>query len=82
MLLLFETPAGYSLFKIKDERNIDDAEVRVPARSPPEPRFHVKNAPSLAAADVKENLRSNIIIGTSCAHRSFVSALALATRAP
>jgi len=29
MLLLFETPAGYSLFKVKDEKKLDDAEVRV-----------------------------------------------------
>jgi hypothetical protein len=29
MLLLFETPAGYSLFKVKDEKKLDDAEVCV-----------------------------------------------------
>ena len=28
MLLLFETPAGFSLFKVKDEGKLDDAEVR------------------------------------------------------
>ena len=28
MLLLFETPAGYSLFKVKDEKKLQDAEVR------------------------------------------------------
>ena len=28
MLLLFETPAGYSLFKVKDEGKLEDAEVR------------------------------------------------------
>jgi hypothetical protein len=28
MLLLFETPAGYSLFKVKDEKKLADAEVR------------------------------------------------------
>jgi hypothetical protein len=30
MLLLFETPAGFSLFKVKDEGKLDDAEVRRP----------------------------------------------------
>ena len=29
MLLLFETPAGFSLFKVKDEKKLDDVEVRV-----------------------------------------------------
>ena len=29
MLLLFETPAGYSLFKVKDEKKLEDAEVGV-----------------------------------------------------
>ena len=33
MLLLFETPAGYSLFKVKDEGKLEDAEVRVDARA-------------------------------------------------
>ena len=28
MLLLFETPAGYSLFKVKDEKKLSDVEVR------------------------------------------------------
>ena len=28
MLLLFETPAGYSLFKVKAEKKLQDAEVR------------------------------------------------------
>jgi len=28
MLLLFETPAGYSLFKVKDEKKLYDVEVR------------------------------------------------------
>tara|TARA_B100001778_G_C18176047_1_gene444771 strand:+ start:212 stop:436 length:225 start_codon:yes stop_codon:yes gene_type:complete len=28
MLLLFETPAGYSLFKVKEEGKLEDAEVR------------------------------------------------------
>jgi hypothetical protein len=28
MLLLFETPAGYSLFKVKDEGKLADVEVR------------------------------------------------------
>ena len=28
MLLLFETPAGYSLFKVKDEKKLGDVEVR------------------------------------------------------
>ena len=28
MLLLFETPAGYSLFKVKGEKKLQDAEVR------------------------------------------------------
>lgn len=28
MLLLFETPAGFSLFKVKDEKKLDDVEVR------------------------------------------------------
>jgi hypothetical protein len=32
MLLLFETPAGFSLFKVKDEGKLEDAEVR---RAPP-----------------------------------------------
>ena len=31
MLLLFETPAGYSLFKVKDEKRLKDAEVRARA---------------------------------------------------
>ena len=30
MLLLFETPAGYSLFKVKGEKKLQDAEVRAP----------------------------------------------------
>ena len=30
MLLLFETPAGFSLFKVKNEGKLDDAEVRRP----------------------------------------------------
>jgi hypothetical protein len=29
MLLLFETPAGYSLFKVKDEDKLKDIDVRV-----------------------------------------------------
>ena len=29
MLLLFETPAGYSLFKVKDEEKLKDVEVRL-----------------------------------------------------
>jgi len=28
MLLLFETPAGYSLFKVRDEKKLDEVEVR------------------------------------------------------
>ena len=28
MLLLFETPAGYSLFKVKDENKLKDIDVR------------------------------------------------------
>jgi len=28
MLLLFETPAGFSLFKVKDEGKLEDVEVR------------------------------------------------------
>ena len=28
MLLLFETPAGYSLFKVNEEGKLEDAEVR------------------------------------------------------
>lgn len=32
MLLLFETPAGYSLFKVKDEGKLENAEVRVSAQ--------------------------------------------------
>ena len=32
MLLLFETPAGYSLFKVKDEGKLEDAEVRHSSR--------------------------------------------------
>tara|TARA_B100000767_G_scaffold218851_1_gene206837 strand:+ start:490 stop:744 length:255 start_codon:yes stop_codon:yes gene_type:complete len=30
MLLLFETPAGFSLFKVKDEGKLEDAEVSAP----------------------------------------------------
>ena len=30
MLLLFETPAGFSLFKVKDEGKLEDVEVRAP----------------------------------------------------
>jgi len=33
MLLLFETPAGFSLFKVKDEKKLDDVEVRACDRS-------------------------------------------------
>ena len=33
MLLLFETPAGFSLFKVKDEKKLDDVEVRTIDRS-------------------------------------------------
>jgi hypothetical protein len=33
MLLLFETPAGYSLFKVKDEDKLKDIDVRVPSVS-------------------------------------------------
>ena len=33
MLLLFETPAGYSLFKVKDEKRLKDAEVRARERA-------------------------------------------------
>lgn len=33
MLLLFETPAGFSLFKVKDEKKLDDVEVRDVIRS-------------------------------------------------
>jgi hypothetical protein len=33
MLLLFETPAGFSLFKVKDEGKLEDAEVRPPSRA-------------------------------------------------
>jgi hypothetical protein len=29
MLLLFETPAGYSLFKVKDEDKLKDIDVRL-----------------------------------------------------
>ena len=29
MLLLFETPAGYSLFKVKDEEKLKDIDVRL-----------------------------------------------------
>jgi hypothetical protein len=29
MLLLFETPAGYSLFKVKDESKIKDIDVSI-----------------------------------------------------
>ena len=29
MLLLFETPAGYSLFKVKEENKLKDIDVRV-----------------------------------------------------
>ena len=32
MLLLFETPAGYSLFKVKDENKLKDIDVRSSSR--------------------------------------------------
>ena len=35
MLLLFETPAGYSLFKVKGEKKLQDAEVRASRVPPP-----------------------------------------------
>ena len=43
MLLLFETPAGYSLFKVKDENKLKDIDVRSASFLSPLPRESAAN---------------------------------------
>jgi hypothetical protein len=38
MLLLFETPAGYALFKVHDEGKLEGVDVRAPPACRPLPR--------------------------------------------
>jgi NOP5NT (NUC127) domain. len=40
MLVLFETPAGFALFKVLDEGKLDKVEVSLPPPPPP-PRFQL-----------------------------------------
>ena len=41
MLLLFETPAGFSLFKVKDEGKLEDVEVSLRSYSSRASKLHV-----------------------------------------